>query len=328
MPQSLKKHLWFVLMTLAAIALPLLLRGKYEWLLHPVVVIGISTITVLGLNLLMGYAGQVSLGQAAFVGIGAYSYAIISTKPGWSPWLGLLVGIALSALVAAIVGVPLLKLRGHYLAMGTLGFGMILQIVMVQWESLTNGTTGIPGIPPLQIAGFAFSGNRMYYPVAAAVLLSMLLAKNLIDSRVGRALRAVHTSEVAAAVSGVDTSRYKQQVFVLSAALAGLAGGLLAADATYIVSDSFGFHSSMQFVIMTVIGGMASIGGAIFGAAAVTFLNEYLRAFQEYSAIIFGAILIIIMMFFPEGLLLGLGGLGRHIRLPRRRASSPPEAKA
>jgi len=310
---------WFTLAAMAVAALPLVLRGDYA--LHLAVAIGINAIVVLGLNLLMGYAGQVSLGQAAFVGIGAYASAILGSKLDLSPWLGLLTGVGLSAVVAAMVGVPMLRLRGHYLAMGTLGFGMIVHIVMVQWEGLTTGTTGISSFAPLSIAGVKLDSEiRMYYLVAATCLVGLAMASNIINSRVGRAMRAVHTSEAAASTSGVDISRYKLQVFVISAGLAGLAGGLYAHHAGYVNPDSFGFGYSIQLLVMVVLGGMASVWGAVFGAGAVSLLAEYLRARQELSPVIFGLVLMAVMVFLPDGL--WRGGSDLVARILGRRAQA------
>jgi len=302
-----------------AAVLPLLLPGGYA--LHLAAVIGINTIVVLGLNLLMGYAGQVSLGQAAFVGIGSYASGILAAKAGLSPWLAMATGVTLAATTGAVVGIPLLKLRGHYLAMGTLGFGMIVYIVLRQWNSLTGGTIGIMSIPPLTIGGFAIDTElRMYYFVAFSVILALALASNIIDSRVGRAMRAVHGSEVAAETCGVHTARYKLQVFVLSAALAGYAGSLHAHHATYIHPGTFGFQYSIHLVVMAVLGGMASVWGAVFGAAAVTLIGENLRSFQEFSTVAFGFVLIVIMIFLPAGLWRGIGDIiQRTARLSQQR---------
>lgn len=306
------------LLTAALMLFPLLEDNPYT--LGLTNLIAINTIVVLGLNLLMGYAGQVSLGQAAFVGIGAYTSAILTVKLGLNPWAAMIVGIALSGIVGLIVGVPLLKLRGHYLAMGTLGFGMIANIVLVQWEGLTEGTIGIMSIPPLALGGFAFDTElRMYGLVAVAVILCMALAANIIDSRVGRAMRAVHGSEVAAETSGVDTSRYKIQVFVLSAAMAGFAGSLYAHHATYVHPGTFGFHASINFLVMGVLGGMASIWGAVFGAGAVSLIAENLRLFQEFSTIGFGCILVAIMIFMPTGIWRGSGEMLRRLTGLRRK---------
>jgi len=316
MKRELRRYQAIGLVALAAIALPRAMSADYQ--LHLAAIIGINTIIVLGLNLLMGYAGQVSLGQAAFVGIGAYASAILTVKVGLSPWLGMAAAVALGALTAAIVGVPLLKLRGHYLAMGTLGFGMIVHIVLVQWDKLTDGTVGIMGIPPLSAAGVALeSAPSMYYLVAFCVIVSTALTSNIIDSRVGRAMRAVHGSEVAAETSGVDTARYKLQVFILSGALAGLAGSLYAHHVSYVHPDTFGFAYSIQLVVMAVLGGMASIWGAVIGASAVTIISEELRQYQEYSTILFGAVLMAVMIFMPGGIWRGAGDLYRRLRRMR-----------
>lgn len=318
---NVRRYLPFLLAVVAAAALPAVVRSGYA--LHLAAAIGINTIVVLGLNLLMGYAGQVSLGQAAFVGVGAYTSAILGSHLGLSPWIGLAAGAALGALMAGAVGVPLLKLRGHYLAMGTLGLGMIAHIAMVQWEGLTGGTIGIGGIPALSVGGFSFHGDlRMYYLVAAFVLLALLMASNIINSRVGRALRAVHGSEVAAEVSGVDTARYKLQVFILSGGLAGLAGSLYAHHTGYVNCDSFGFAYSIQLVVMVVLGGMASIWGAVLGAGAVTLIAENLRAFQEFSTVIFGAVLVLVMVFLPAGLWRGITEMAQRLGLSGGRRRS------
>ncbi len=317
MRREFKRYQLIAVAAVVALGLPRLMPADYA--LHLATIIGINTIVVLGLNLLMGYAGQVSLGQAAFVGIGAYASAVLTTKSGISPWLALPAGVSISALTAAIVGVPLLKLRGHYLAMGTLGFGMIVHIVMVQWEKLTAGTVGIMSVPPLAIGGLSFdSAPSMYYLVAAFVVLSIALASNIVDSRVGRAMRAVHGSEVAAETSGVDTSRYKLQVFILSGAMAGLAGSLYAHHTSYVHPDSFGFAYSIQLVVMAVLGGMSSIWGAVFGAAAVTIVAEQLRQFQEFSTILYGGVLILIAIFMPAGIWRGAVDLARRLPWLRR----------
>ena len=301
------RYLGLLVMAVVLAVLPMRLEGDYALGLG--VIIGINTIIVLGLNLLMGYAGQVSLGQAAFVGIGAYTSAILTVNHGWPPWCGLAAAIGLSALVAAAVGVPLLRLHGHYLAMGTLGFGIIVHIVMVQWGSLTNSTDGIAGIPPLALGPVTFGSSRsMYFLTAAAVLLCLALAGNIIDSRAGRALRAVHGSEIAASISGVDVARNKLQVFALSGALAGLAGGLFAHYMTYINPDSFQLGYSIQLLVMAVIGGMASIWGAVFGAAAVTLIGEQLRSLLEVSPIIFGFVVMLIVVAVSTGRAPGVEG--------------------
>jgi branched-chain amino acid transport system permease protein len=269
--------------------------------------IGIHTLLALGLNMLMGYAGQISLGHAAFYGIGAYTSAILTVHYGFSPWLALPAAILAAMAVAWIVGVPTLKLSGYYLGMGTLGFGMIVHILLREWSSMTGGASGFVGIPPLSLGPVSFADGRNYFfLVWGFVLLSLILCQRIIDSRVGRGLRAIHDGEKAAAAVGVNTSRLKLQVFVLSAALSALAGFLYAHLVFFISPGSFGFLASIRMVTMVVIGGMASIWGAFFGAGLLTLLPEWLHAFSEFEMLIYGLILMCVMIFLPQGLTRGL----------------------
>jgi branched-chain amino acid transport system permease protein len=309
--------------TVAAVvaAIPLFVRSEYY--LYLLVTVGIYTMVAVGLNLLLGYAGQVSLGHAAFVGIGAYTSAILTVRAGVSPWLALIAAALITAAVAAVIGVPVLRLRGHYLAMATLGFGMIAHTVALQWDGLTWSDRGIGGIPPLTIAGVtlvsATNDLRTYYVVWLVALLALLGCSNIVDSRVGRAMRAVHGSELAANTAGVNTGRYKLQVFVLSAVLAGLAGSLYAHYVTYINPDPFDFAHSIALVVMVVIGGMASTWGAIVGAGSVQFIETMLefRHLHEQKPIAYGLILMLIMILLPQGLT--RGGVEIAARLRRRR---------
>lgn len=269
--------------------------------------IGIHTLLALGLNMLMGYAGQISLGHAAFYGIGAYTSAILTVHYGLSPWLALPAAIFMAMAVAWIVGVPTLKLSGYYLGMGTLGFGMIVHILLREWSSMTGGASGFVGIPPLSLGPVSFADGRNYFfLVWGFVLVSLILCQRIIDSRVGRGLRAIHDGEKAAAAIGVNTSRLKLQVFVLSAALSALAGFLYAHLVFFISPGSFGFLASIRMVTMVVIGGMASIWGALFGAGLLTLLPEWLHAFSEFEMLIYGLILMCVMIFLPQGLTRGL----------------------
>jgi len=292
--------------------LPLYITNNYQR--GVLTFIAIYTLLAVGLNLLMGYAGQVSLGHAAFFGIGAYTSAILTTHFHISPWLAIVAGIILTAAVALLIGIPCLRLKGHYLAMATLGFGWIIYIVFKNWDAVTQGTSGIMNIPNLAIGSFVFASDlSRFYLVWVIVLLVLLLSANLIQSRVGRALRALHRSEDAAATLGVNVARYKIGVFVLSAAYASLAGSLYAHTVNYVSPTQFGFIASVQIVVMVVVGGMASIWGALIGASTITLLVEWLRGmgqvmpqFQEFEIIAHGAILIIVMVFMPTGLTVGL----------------------
>ena len=228
--------------------------------------IGINTLLALALNMLMGYAGQISLGHAAFYGIGAYGTAILTVHCGFSPWLALPAAVAAAMLVAYVVGIPTLKLSGYYLGMGTLGFGMIVNILFREWSSVTGGASGFIGIPTLELGPVSFaSGRNYFYLVWGCVLVGFIACQRIIDSRIGRALRAIHDGENAAAAVGVDTQKLKLQIFVLSAAISALAGFLYAHLVYFISPGTFSFIASIRMVTMVVIGGMASIWGALLG---------------------------------------------------------------
>ncbi|MBF0111781.1 MAG: branched-chain amino acid ABC transporter permease [Desulfamplus sp.] len=275
--------------------------------------IGINTILALGLNMLMGYAGQVSLGHAAFYGIGAYTTAILSTTFGISPWIALLCAVGLALLIAFVVGLPTLKLSGYYLGMGTLGFGMIVNIIFREWSSLTGGSSGFVGIPMLQIGSIFFEAGRSYFfLVWAAVFIAVVLCRRILSSRMGRALRSIHDGESASMAVGVNTHFLKLQIFMFSAALGAVAGFLYAHFVMFISPESFGFMVSVKMVTMVVIGGMASVWGAILGASLLTLLPEVLHSFQEYEMIIFGLILMLVMIFMPQGLTRGLLDIYEH----------------
>ena len=316
-----KYQAWpFPIMAALLVALPLAVSNNY--VLSILVFIGIHTILALGLNMLMGYAGQISLGHAAFYGVGAYTTAILTTTLKWSPWLGMIGAVLVTGLVAYLIGTPTLKLRGHYLAMATLGFGVIVKIVFAQWTSLTGGTSGITGLPPLSIRGVELVDDRQYYYLVwFFVILLIWLSYNIVESRVGRALRAVHTSEIAATSVGVDTAKYKIQVFVLSGMYCGLAGALYAHYVRFVNPDPFGFMFSIELVVMVVIGGMASIWGAIAGAGTITLLSQVLRPFEDYEVLAFGLILVLVMIYMPAGLTRTSVELVGRWRSARARAS-------
>jgi branched-chain amino acid transport system permease protein len=306
----------FAAMAVVVAVVPVFVRNDYYR--GELIRVGINAIVVVGLNLLMGYAGQISLGHAAFVGIGAYSSAILTVRAGLSPWLALIAAVLITAAVAAAVGGRILRLRGHYLAMATLGFGMIIHAVAIQWGALTGSDQGIAHIPPLAVGGWRLVSwarpLNTYYTVWIIALLVLLGSSNIVSSRVGRAMRAVHGSEIAADTSGVNTARYKLQVFVLSAVLAGLAGSLYAHYMGYIDPGPFSFIHSIDLVVMVVIGGMASTWGAVLGAGAVQFLDAVLGAFLERRLLVFGLVLVLIMIFLPQGLARGGADIAALLR--------------
>jgi branched-chain amino acid transport system permease protein len=300
--------------------------------------IGILTIVVVGLNLLMGYAGQVSLGQAGFYALGAYASAILSTlatrhkilvgisDQWWWPWLIIVVGMALTGGFAHLVGKPILRLKGNYLAMATLGLGIIIYILSRRFEEITGGYDGLTGVPRLHIGSFKlWPPQRYYFLVWGAAIAVIAIATNIVNSRIGRALRAVHTGEVAANTCGVDTERYKVQALVISAMCASLAGSLYAHFQSTVSPNPFSFRTSVELVVMAAVGGLSSIWGAPFGVGAIFIIRDLLRSKMEdilhvrggeYELIAYGIILTLIMIFMPEGL---TSGIANAIRQARRR---------
>lgn len=303
-----------LLLTLALALLPVFNDSSY--ILSTLIFIGIYSIVTISLCLLMGYAGQISLGHAAFYGMGAYGSAILTVKFGVNPWLALVAAAAFTALVAWAIGIPTLKLKEHYLALATLGFGVIIYIVFTQETEWTGGPSGLSGIPYLSLGKLTFNSDlSYYYLVWIAVMVIIYLASNIVNSRIGRALRAIHGSETAAEAMGVNTSAYKLQIFVLSAVFASIAGSLYSHYITMINPSPFGFKMSIEFVLMAVVGGLASIWGPLVGVCVVIFLTQLLRdaipllipgTGGEVEIVAFGLILAVIMIFMPEGLFRGL----------------------
>ncbi len=289
------------------LAAVLLLTGLLFPDSYYVTVVGVTVCTnavlAVSLNLLMGYAGQISLGHAAFFGLGAYASAILTTKYGTNPWLAMLAGIGVSGTVAFILARPILKLKGHYLAMATLGMGIIIHIFFVQADWLTGGPDGLSSIPEISIAGLPIDSDiRWYWVFGSLMLFTTWISLNIIDSRPGRALAAVHGSEVAAQMTGVDTASVKAQIFVVSALIASVAGSLFAHQQAFVSPESFSFFFSIELVTMVVLGGLASTFGAIFGAVLLSILPEFLLVFEDFEVLIYGAILMVIMIFLPDGL--------------------------
>jgi branched-chain amino acid transport system permease protein len=303
---------------------------------------GLAAIVAIGLSLLMGFAGQISLGQGAFYALGAYTAGILTAgvdpddrlldpEAGIDPLLALAFAPLLTAVVAALVGVPLLRLRGHYLAFATLALHLILLAVLFAESRFTGGQD--PGLiitKPLDIGGHILTGEELAAVIWGVVLVALLVALNLVGSRPGRALQAISTSERAAAAVGVNVASYKLRLFVLAAALAGLAGGLYAFRLQFLSPDAFPLIMSIEFVVMVTVGGLGSIYGAVFGAVAITWLQQELQdlgtrpellgfdlptqAPQVFRFGVFALILIVVMLFFPRGVLPGLGDAARRLR--------------
>ncbi|MDD2918817.1 branched-chain amino acid ABC transporter permease [Rhodoferax sp.] len=262
----------------------------------------INAVIVLSLNLLIGFAGQISLGHAGFLGIGAYASAVLPTHFGWHPLLAMVAGAVGAGLLAAVLARPIFKLRGHYLAMATLGLGIIINIVVRNEAGLTGGPDGMP-VPAMALLGYELSGDKLWYWLTALLLsLAIWASLNLIDSPFGRALRALHGSEVASQVVGVDVVRYKVAIFVVSAVIASIMGSVTAHYVGFVTPNLADFFHSLELVTMVVIGGMASVYGSVVGAVLLTALPQTLTSFEGWETVAFGTILMLCMIFLPKGL--------------------------
>jgi len=298
------------LLALVIALAPLAISNNYFY--DVAIIVGLNAIVCVGLNLLIGYAGQISLGHAGFVGLGAYGSALLASRYGWPPLAALVAATAGVALLAFVVGRPILRLHGHYLAMATLGLGIIVSIVISTEDGLTGGPDGMP-VPPLALFGLVVQGERTWYwVVGGCLLLAVWLAQNLIESPIGRALRALHTSEIAAEVAGIDSARHKLMVFVVSAVFAAVAGGLTAFYAGFITPAKASFLHSIELVTMVVFGGMASTFGAVVGAAILTVLPQVLTLLKDYEMVVFGALMMLTMIFLPLGVVPTLAGYWRR----------------
>ena len=341
--------------TLAAAAFAIYLPFRLEaGNLQIYTLMGLAAIVAIGLSLLMGFAGQISLGQGAFYALGAYTAGILTAgidpddrlidpEAGIDPLLALAVAPVLTGLIAAVVGVPLLRLRGHYLAFATLALHLILLAFLFAEDRFTGGQD--PGLfvaKPLDVRGHTLTGEEIAAAIWGVVLIALLISLNLVGSRAGRALQAISTSERSAAAVGVDVAAYKLRLFVLAAALAGLAGGLYAFQLQFLSPDAFPLIMSIEFVVMVTVGGLGSIYGAVFGAVAIIWLQQELQelgtrpellgfdlptqAPQVFRFGVFALILIVVMLFFPRGVLPGLGDALRRVQRRARRGgpSEPP----
>ncbi len=292
-------------LSFALIGWPLIETNPYNLGLSNL--IAIHAIVVLGLNLFIGYAGQISLGHAAFFALGAYGSALGTVTLGWPAWPVMILAALAVAFIALMVGLPALKLSGHYLAMATLGFNIVVHTLLIQWDRVTGGPSGFSGIPCLSLGRLAFDSEiRFHYLVWTFAMLCLLLSLNLVRSGAGRGLAALAEDETAAAVLGVDTRRAKVKVFVLSAVFASLAGSLFAHCYAFVSPDSFSIFVSLDFVIMVVVGGMGSIWGTLFGTGLMTLLPEWIETLENYKDIVHGLILVLILLFMPRGLVTGM----------------------
>jgi branched-chain amino acid transport system permease protein len=290
---------WVILAGILAVV-PVLLTNDFYY--EVAIVALFNAMIVVGLNVLMGYAGQISLAHGAFAGLGGYLSAILVGHYGLSPIFAITISLFLMAVFAYMIARPILKLSGHYLAMATLGVGIIVSIALNNEEEFTGGTDGM-SVDGFYVFGFEFTHGWQWYLLASLLLLMLLwLMENLIDSPLGRILRSLHDSEKASESIGADVAYYKSKVFVISVVIATLAGSLYAFFSGFISPQEAGFGRSIELVVMVVLGGMGRLYGAVIGAVLITLLPQFLASFEEYQTLIYGLIIIFVMVFMPRGI--------------------------
>jgi branched-chain amino acid transport system permease protein len=278
--------------------------------LHTLIMAGIFAVLALSLNLLLGYTGQLSLGHAAFFGIGAYASGLLTVKLEWSPWIGLVVAVALPGLAGWMIGRLALKIRGAYFVLLTISFAGVVSLVSINWMELTNGPLGLPGVPSLEVSVPGVielplrTKTAYYYVVLVAVVLCYLVCLALVRSRVGRALVALRENETLASSIGINVTHYLVLATVVSAAMAGLGGGLYAHYIRFVSPEVFLFTYTVTMVIMVVAGGKGTLAGPVVGAVLFTVLPEVLRAATswQWQMLLYGVLLIVVLFFLPQGI--------------------------
>ena len=317
-------HAGALLVMAALIALPWIEADKFA--LHVLSLITIASIAAMGLQVLLGYSGQLSIGQAAFYGIGAYTSALLTAKLGL-PFPFALIGAGIAAAIASLLMVPITRLTGAYLAVATLGFSIIVYLFIKNEEWLTGGSYGFIGIPRAELFGYVLRDPRSsyYLNVGVAAIVYFVFAR-IEGSRFGRAINAIRQDADAARASGIRVTLLKSECFVIAAFVAGLAGSLYAHEVRYLAPNDFTFWKSIEILIMVVIGGVGSLAGAILGAAVVVGLPEYLRAIGDYRMLVFGAILIATMLFGEGGLAALAAALVRRLHALAMRLILKPTA--
>ncbi len=299
---SAKQKRWLLAIGSVAVAMAVPFAIS-EYNLRVMVLALQAAIAVIGLSIAFGWAGLIQLGQAAFIGIGAYTSAIMALRFGLSFWLAMPLGMLVAALLALALAVPLLRLRGHYLALATVGLNVTAEIIMKNWVGVTGGYDGISGIPGVSIFGYAIEGDRGYYYLSLAFLAAVaLFATALRHSRIGRAMIAVRDDELAAGTSSVPVVRTKVLAFVIASVLAAMSGSLYAHYANYISPQDFDLARSVTILVMLIAGGEMSIAGSIVGAIVLSFAPEWLRFVGDAYLAVFGVGVLLILILMPEGI--------------------------
>jgi branched-chain amino acid transport system permease protein len=299
-----------ILLVVLALVVPLLMPNNYYMTLTNLALIYI--VVAIGLNFIYGYTGYISFAQAGFFGIGAYTSALLAVDGHLSFWITLPVSGLVAAAFGILLGIPALKLSGHYLAMCTIGFGIIVQMILQNWTAFTHGAQGIGGIPGISLGPLVLSNSTQYYYfMLGFACLAALLSWTVENSNMGRSFKAVREDEIAASTSGINLTFTKVFSFALSALFAGVAGSLYAHMSAYISPDTFSFDQSIVFFTMVLVGGAGTVWGPIVGAILLTFIPEMLRFLQEYYMALFGIGICCAMLFMPQGIVRLFGSEGK-----------------
>jgi branched-chain amino acid transport system permease protein len=320
------KNLWKPVVLLLGlgvlISLPQVAKNDYQ--VHIMNMLGVYLLISLGLNIAMGYCGQINLAIGAFWGVGAYTAGLLNYYRGWPFWATLPAAIVMSAILGALVGLPSLKVRSHYLAIVTLGLGEVINIILVNQDKLTLGAMGVPGIKMPSLFGLRInSEQKYYYLILVFAIVGYILARQLMKNRIGRAFRAVRDDYVAAKAMGVNIGYYQILAMAISGVYAGVAGVLFAHLNTYISPDIFEFKSTLFVLTVTMVGGMGSLLGSVVGSLLVV-LQEALRALKDWQLVIYGLSVLLVVLFFPGGVV----GIARRWQERRAARVEEPEPVA
>lgn len=285
-----------------------------EYLTNLLIVVMLHALPAIGVSLLMGYTGQISLGHAAFYGLGAYGAAAFSVHMGVNPWISIVFAVILVGVMSSYLGWVIFRLRGHYLAVATLGFGFIVNIAFVELRDWTGGPNGLPGIPPLEIFDLSFHTDQTFFYIAwVAMILTVVMAQNLVNAPVGLVMRGIAESERAVSSLGNDVTGLKRKILVISAVVSAVSGGLYAHYIGYISPQPFAIDFSIKLVVIIAIGGFRSIPGVLFATLFVTVITEPLQELGYYDVVVYGLFLTVIIAYMPQGLLQGAYGFGRRL---------------
>lgn len=299
---QIAKWIMLAIAAIVLLAFPFMAQNRYQ--VHIINMAGIYILVSLGLNLAMGYGGQFNLAMGALWGVGAYTAALLNTRFGVPFWLNLPAAMIVAGIFGAVVGLPSLKVRSHYLAIVTIGLGEVINIVLVNEEELTGGALGVPRIQMPNFFGIPIDTDEsFYYLILITVILGYFIARQIVGHRLGRSLRAIRDDHQAAKAMGVNMAYYQILAFVISAAYAGAAGALFAHLNTYISPDIFEFKSTLFVMTMTMVGGMGSLAGSIVGGLALPILQEYFRVYEDWQLVAYGIAIMVVVLFIPGGVI-------------------------